>query len=114
YPLNVCCQVRTAYQQKAIVNICAMITSIANLIAIIAVVICKGGLVWLVLAYSGFGLLVTVVSSIWLFGFAKPWLRPSIAAIDPAIMRSLFRTGWKFFLISIFWMVNLQTDNLII
>jgi O-antigen/teichoic acid export membrane protein len=114
FPLNVFWQVLTAHQQKAIVNICAMITSIGNLIAIIAVVICKGGLIWLVLAYSGCGLLVTLISSIWLFGFAKPWLRPSIAAINSAIMRNLFRTGWKFFVISIFWMVNLQTDNLII
>ena len=30
------------------------------------------------------------------------------------MMRSLFGTGWKFLVISIFWMVNLQTDNLII
>lgn len=114
FPLNLFNQVLWAHQQNAIVNLCAMITSIGNLIAIVAVVVCKGGLVWLVLAYSGCGLLVSLVGSIWLFGYAKPWLKPSISAVDPSLMRKLLGTGWKFFIISIFWIVNLQTDNLII
>src|SRR5262249_49547211 len=50
----------------------------------------------------------------WLAGYAKPWLRPSLGAVDPSVMRGLFGAGWKFFVISVFWAVNLQTDNLII
>ena len=91
-----------------------MITSIGNLIAIVTVVLCKGGLVWLVLGYSGCGLLVNLIGCIWLFGYSKPWLKPSIRAVDSSLMRALLETGWKFFVISIFWIVNLQTDNLII
>src|SRR5260370_19516444 len=114
FPLSLFAQVLSAHQQNVIVNICAMITSIGNLIAIIAVVVYKGGLIWLVLAYSGCGLLVNLISSVWLFGYSKPWLRPSITAVDASTTRNLFGTGWKFLVISIFWVVNLQTDNLII
>lgn len=114
FPLALFTQVLWAHQQNVIVNICAMMTSLGNLIAIVAVVVCKGGLIWLVLAYSGCGLLINLVSSLWLFGFAKPWLRPSIAVVDTSMMRKLFGTGWKFLIISVFWIVNLQTDNLII
>jgi O-antigen/teichoic acid export membrane protein len=114
FPLALFTQVLWAHQQNVIVNICAMMTSLGNLIAIVAVVVCKGGLIWLVLAYSGCGLLINLIGSLWLFGFAKPWLRPSIAVVDTSMMRKLFGTGWKFLIISIFWIVNLQTDNLII
>ena len=114
FPLNLYVQVLTAFQQRTIVNVCAIIGSIGNLIAIIAVIAFKGGLVWLVLAYSGCGLLVGAATSIWLYFAAKPWLKPSIAAVEPSLVRNLFGTGWKFLVTSVFWIVNLQTDNLII
>jgi O-antigen/teichoic acid export membrane protein len=114
FPLNLYTQVLTAFQQRTIVNICAIVTSIGNLLAIIGVVAFKGGLVWLVLAYSGCGLLVSVVTSVWLYFYAKPWLKPSMSSVDSSLMRGLFGSGWKFLVTSIFWMVNLQTDNLII
>jgi O-antigen/teichoic acid export membrane protein len=114
FPLNLYTQVLTAYQQRTIVNVCAIITSIGNLLAIVIVITLKGGLAWLVLAYSGCGLLVSAVTSLWLYFHAKSWLKPSFDAVDSSMMRSLFATGWKFLVISIFWIVNLQTDNLII
>jgi O-antigen/teichoic acid export membrane protein len=112
--LNLFAYVLSAHQQNAIVNISAMITATANLIAIIVVVACKAGLIWLVLAYSGSGLVVSLICSIWLFGYAKPWLKPSIRAVDLSTARNLFETGWKFLAVSVFWMINSQTDNLII
>lgn len=114
FPLSLLPAVLSAHQQNVIANICAMITSIGNLIAIIVVVVLKGGLVWLVLGYTGCGLLVNAITWVWLAGYAKPWLRPSVGAVDPSIMHDLFRAGWRFFVISVFWVVNLQTDNLII
>jgi len=114
FPLNLYNQVLTAYQQRTIVNVCAIITSVGNLLAIIAVITFKGGLVWLVLSYSGCGFLVSVITSLWLYLYAKPWLKPSLASADSGLMRSLFGTGWKFLVTSLFWIINLQTDNLII
>jgi O-antigen/teichoic acid export membrane protein len=114
FPLTLFAQVLSAHQQNAIVNICAMITAVGNLIALIVVVLFKAGLVWLVLSYSGCALIVNAASSIWLFSHAKPWLKPSIRAVDFSIMKELLGTGWKFLAVSIFWVINSQTDNLII
>jgi O-antigen/teichoic acid export membrane protein len=114
FPLNLYAQVLTAYQQRTIVNICAILTSVGNLVAIIAAIALKGGLVWLVLGYSGCGLLVSVITSLWLYCYAKPWLKPSVQSVELRLVGSLFRSGWRFLVTSIFWMVNLQTDNIII
>src|SRR5262249_24406119 len=114
FPLSLLPAVLSAYQQNTIANICAMITSIGNLIAIIVVVVLKGGLVWLVLGYTGCGLLVNAITWVWVAGYAKPWLRPSLSALDPSIVRGLFGPGLKFLVIFVFSAVNLQTDNLII
>jgi O-antigen/teichoic acid export membrane protein len=114
FPLNLFAYVLSAHQENAIVNITAMITAAANLVAIVVVVACKAGLIWLVLSYSGCGLVVSLICSIWLFGYSKPWLKPSIQAVDWTVMRNLLGTGWKFLAVSFFWMINSQTDNLII
>ncbi|HZS46366.1 MAG TPA: oligosaccharide flippase family protein, partial [Blastocatellia bacterium] len=111
---NLCREVLTAHQQRTIVNVCAIIGSIGNLLAIVAVIAFKGGLLWLVLAYSGCGLLVSLITSVWLYWRAKPWLKPSPRSVDPSLVRNLFASGWMFLVTSVFWMVNLQTDNLII
>jgi O-antigen/teichoic acid export membrane protein len=50
----------------------------------------------------------------WLFGFHKPWLRPSLTGVDSVFVRSLFSDGWKFSVIGIGWMINWQTDNMVI
>jgi len=114
FPLNLYTQVLTAYQQRTFVNICAIIGSIGNLVAIIAVIAFKGGLVWLAVGYSGCGLLVSAIASLWLYCCAKPWLKPSVHSVDLPLVRNLFGSGWMFLVTSIFWMVNLQTDNIII
>jgi len=114
FPLNLYTQVLTAYQQRTIVNICAIVTSVGNLIAIIAVIALKGGLAWLILGYSGWGLLVSVITSFWLYCYAKPWLKPSVHSVELQLVGSLFGSGWMFLVSSIFWMVNLQADNIII
>jgi O-antigen/teichoic acid export membrane protein len=55
-----------------------------------------------------------VTSTFWLFGFHKPQLRPSFASIDVAFVRELFSDGWKFLVIGLGWMINSQTDNIVI
>ncbi len=62
----------------------------------------------------GFGLLTNIICAIWLFGFHKPWLRPGAAGVAPAFIKSLLSDGWKFFVIGIGWMINWQTDNVVI
>jgi O-antigen/teichoic acid export membrane protein len=114
FPLLITSRVLAAHQENALANLWSMAGGLANLTAILLVIEFQGGLLWLVLGCSGFGLVTNIVCAIWLFGFRKPWLRPHFAALDPAVMKDLFSTGWKFLVIGAGWMINSQTDNFII
>ena len=113
-PLVIVARVLAAHQKSAIVNLWNIATTLGNLIALLVVIWLHGGLPWLVAGCFGFGLVAKLISAIWLFGFYKPWLRPQLRSIDPAFVKVLFSDGWKFFIISVGWMINWQTDNIVI
>jgi len=114
FPLLITNRVLAAHQENALANLWNMAGSLANLVAILAVISFRGGLPWLVLGCSGLGLLTNVTSALWLFGFRKSWLRPRFSDIDLSFAKNLLSDGWKFFLIGVGWMINSQTDNLVI
>lgn len=114
FPLLITNKVLGAHQESALANIWATAANVANLGAILIVIWCHGGLPWLVLGSSGLGLLTNVACAVWVFGFRRPWLRPTRAAIDSAVVKDLFSSGWKFLVIGAAWMVNSETDNLVI
>lgn len=113
-PLLVTSRVLAAYQESALANLWNMAGSLGNLAALLAVIWFRGGLPWLVFGCFGFGLVANVSCAVWLFGVHKPWLRPRFSCVDPAFVRVLFSDGWKFFVIGAGWMVNWQTDNMVI
>ena len=114
FPLLITERILAAHQENAFAHAWHIAGSIGNLIALLAVIWCRGGLWLLVLACFGLRLATTLASTIWLFTSRKPWLRPSMAGVDPAFGRSLFADGWKFFVINIGWLINSQTDNMVI
>lgn len=114
FPLLITNKVLTTHGESAVANFWSIGGTLLNLVAILSVVWFRGNLPWLVLGCSGLGLLVNVACAVWLFGFRKPWLRPHHAALDLAAIRDLFSVGWKFLVIGAAWMVNSETDNLVI
>jgi O-antigen/teichoic acid export membrane protein len=114
FPLLITNRILAAYQENATANLWIMASSGANLIGILIVIAFRGGLPLLVLGSAGSGLLVNAVGSVWLFGWHKPWLAPVRSAADLKFARELFSTSWKFFIANAAWVVNSQTDNLII
>jgi O-antigen/teichoic acid export membrane protein len=114
FPLLVTNRVLAAYQENATANLWIMASSVASLIGILVVIEFRGGLPLLVLGSAGAGLLINAVSSIWLYGWHKPWLAPTRSSADLQFVRELFSTSWKFFIANAAWVVNSQTDNLII
>ncbi len=114
FPLLVTNRVLAAYQENATANLWIMASSVANLIGILIVIHFRGGLPLLVLGSAGAGLLITAISSIWLYGWHKPWLAPTRTATDLEFARELFATSWMFFVANIAWLINSQTDNFII
>jgi len=114
FPLLVTNRVLAAYQENVIANLWSITGSIANLSAILAVIYFRGGLPWLVLGSSGLGFLTSVACAIWLFGRHRPWLRPSLRAVESTVLKPLFSSGWKFFIIGVGWMINSESDTVII
>jgi O-antigen/teichoic acid export membrane protein len=114
FPLLVTNRVLAAYQENVTANLWIMASSVANLVGILIVIAFRGGLPALLLGSAGAGMLVNAISSIWLFGWHKPWLAPGRSAADLKFARELFSTSWKFFIANTAWLINSQTDNLII
>jgi O-antigen/teichoic acid export membrane protein len=113
-PLVVSSRVLAAHQENALANVWNIVASLGNLAALLLVIWFRGGLPWLVFGCFGFGLAANIACTVWLFGVHRPLLRPSLASVDPAFVKILFSDGWKFFVIGIGWMVNWQTDNMVI
>lgn len=113
-PFLVVNRLLAAFQQSAAANVWIMISSLAGLVGVLVVICCRGGLPWLVLGSIGANTLVHAISAIWLFGWHKRWLIPVSWEFDLAIFRDLFSSSWKFFVANAAWLVNSQTDNLII
>lgn len=113
-PLVVVNRLLGAFQESAAANLWVMASSIAGLVGILVVIFCRGGLPWLVLGSIGANTLVHAISAIWLFGWHKRWLIPVNWEFDLAIFRDLLSSSWKFFVANAAWLINSQTDNLII
>jgi O-antigen/teichoic acid export membrane protein len=114
FPLMITNRVLAAYQENATANLWIMASSVANLIGILIVIYFRGRLPLLVLGSAGSGLLLNAISSIWLYGWHKPWLAPTRSSADLEFARQLFSSSWKFFVANVAWLINSQTDNLII
>jgi len=114
FPLLVTNRVLAAYQENATANLWIMASSVANLIGILIVIQFRGGLPMLVLGSAGAGLFVNLISSVWLYGWHKPWLAPTKSFADAQFARELFSTSWKFFVANTAWLINSQTDNFVI
>jgi O-antigen/teichoic acid export membrane protein len=113
-PLLVSTRVLAAHQESALANLWNIAGSLGNLAALLVVIWFRGGLPWLVFGCFGFGLAANIACAAWLFGFHKPWLRPNLGGVDSVLVRSLFHDGWKFSVIGVGWMINWQTDNMVI
>ena len=113
-PLLITNKVLAVHHEMAIANLWGIGGTVANLFAILAVIACKGGLPWLVIGSSGLGLLTNLACAVWVFGWRRRHLRPRLAGLDLSVVRDLLAVGWKFLVIGAVWMVNSETDNLVI
>lgn len=114
FPMAIAGKVYMAYQEGRIGNYWSGAGNILSLLALLAVTHTRGSLVWLVIAISGTSLLVSAVSTAWLFLAHRPLLRPRFASVDFASMRSLSLASWQFFLIQIAALVTFSTDNFVV
>lgn len=114
FPLSLVEKVYVAHQEGATVNYWAAAANLATLTAIVAATRTRAGMVGLVVAYSGTGLLVMALNATWLFGWRKPHLRPGWSGLRRESARLLTATGGRFFVVQVAALVLFSTDNIII
>jgi O-antigen/teichoic acid export membrane protein len=114
FPLSITSVTYEALQEGKLQNYWGMVGNIASLVALIVVTRTHGSLVRLVLAVSGTGLIVNVLSGVWLFGRYKPLFAPRPQAVQISSARRLLHAGGTFFLIQIVALTIFQTGNFIV
>ncbi len=113
-PLAVSGRVLTAYQEGTLANYWTAAGSLLGLAGLLIATQSQAGLPALVLGFSGAQTLAAVLSTLWLFGRHKAWLRPRLLSVRLSQSRRLMQTGVEFFLLQIAALVLFQTDNLVI
>lgn len=112
-PLTITQRIYLAHQQGTTANIWQFFGSLAGVIGIYLVTKMQGNLIYLVLGYSGSQLIVSLLNSIWLFGWSKPKLRPFVR---PSFIESkqVMAMGGMFFINQIATLLLFQKDSILI
>lgn len=114
FPISIIDKVYLAYQEGRISNYWGACGNVLSLGVLLVVTQTQGGLVWLVIALGGTGLIIRFANTIWLFGWHRPFLAPRLASVKRSSMKELTHVGSMFFLIQIMALVMFQTDNFVI
>lgn len=113
-PAGLAVKMLGGYQEMRTANIFTAAGSVLSLVAVVAVVHCKGSLPLLVFAYSGAMVAANVICLLWMWTRHKPWLTPWPRHMDRTVVRRLMQTGGEFFLIQLAGLVVFNSDNLVI
>lgn len=113
-PVNLVAKLLGGYQQLQIANYFSAAGAVLSLFAIVATTLLHGGLVMLVLAYTGSILFSNLVCMAWLFLSAKPWLFPSLGKVHVSTAKKMLGVGGMFFLLQMSALVVFNSDNLVI
>jgi O-antigen/teichoic acid export membrane protein len=113
-PLNIAPRVRLGYQDGVINDLWSGIGNVTGLIGVLVVIYLRGGLPWLVVAFSGAPILATFMNGLLLFVFQRPWLRPKPDNFSAECLRRLFGLGSMFLLLQVSMSLGFLSDNIIV
>ena len=113
-PISLVERLQAGVQRGFMASLWRCAGSVASLGAVLAAIWCNAGLFWLVLAFSGVPILMTLLNSIVFFAFVNPALRPRIIHANFASTKYIAQDGALFFMIQVFNGVAKYSDNLVI
>lgn len=113
-PVNLINRILGGYQQLQIANYFSAAGAVLSLLAIVATTYFRGGLVVLVLAYSGSLLFSSMICMFWLFFSHMPWLLPNLSKVHIATAKQMLSFGGMMFLLQISGLIVFNSDNLVI
>jgi len=112
-PLAVNQRVLLAYQEGGKANFTRLLASVVGVLGIYLVTQTQGGLVYLVVGYSGSQVLIASAVLFWLYAWEKPQLRPSIIP-KPSHVKTVFSFGGLYFVMQLSALLVFQKDFLLI
>jgi O-antigen/teichoic acid export membrane protein len=113
-PVSLVERLQAGVQRSFMASLWRCLGSIASLVAVLVAIWLNAGLFWLVLAYSGVPVLITLINSAVFFAFIAPSLRPRILHANLSSARFIAQDGTMFFLIQILTGFAKYSDNLVI
>jgi len=93
FPLSAVRQVYAGYQKAYVGNIFSLLGSIATLTGLLAVVRLHGDLPWLILAFSGPGVMLSVINYFYITKKEMPWISPGLRYASKQSLRRISRTS---------------------
>ncbi len=113
-PLGLASKVVGGYQRVPVVNTFTIISSVAGLAAIIAVVQLRGTVVELMAAFCAAMLSGTILLNLWMAWFHRPCIHPDPRKAHLGTVHEIMSHGVLFFIIQIAGLIVFNSDNLII
>ncbi len=113
-PAGVVTRIQSGYQEGFMVNLWAAAGSVIALLALLLVIRARAPLPLLVLAIAGSPLITLFVNSAVVFGWQRPWLRPSWSHVKRDVSKDLVRNGFLFFVLQLAMAVGYSSDNLVL
>lgn len=113
-PLGVVQRVQMGYQAGYLNSLWQGAGFLLGLAGVLLAVALDAGLVWVVLALAAAPLAASLGNGIVLFGFQRPWLRPSPRRVTRSSARFMLRTGLLFFVLQVAFAVGFESDSLVL
>jgi O-antigen/teichoic acid export membrane protein len=113
-PLAVVTRVQMGLQQGYAASLWLCLGSVLGLIGVLAVILLKGGLPWLVIGFLGGPIIASIINVVHFYGFAAPDLTPRRELISRSMVVRIASVGSLFFGLQIAMAVAFASDNLVI
>jgi O-antigen/teichoic acid export membrane protein len=107
-------KILSGYQQTHIANLVTALGAVASVIGLICGIELHLTMPWLFFWSNGMVTLSGLATLFWTLFRAKPWLRPRLHHISPALSGALLTAGLPFFAIRIAGVIVFSTDNVIV
>lgn len=113
-PLGLVERIQLSLQEGFIYNVLLALTSTLALGGLLIAIEARAGLPWLILALSSAPAVASTLNWIVLFGFRRPWLRPTISSFRWHTARAILKSGLMFFALQAAVAIAYSSDTLIV
>jgi O-antigen/teichoic acid export membrane protein len=113
-PAGLASRLLGGYQELHVSNWFGGLGWILSLAGVVTAVLMHGSLVSLVAGFAAGPVAANAACLVWLCGYRKPWLRPSLSKFTRGHLSTIFASGSQFFLIQIAGLIVFNSDNIVI